>query len=487
MSLERCFLEDRIEKDFLGPVRVPRDAYYGVHTQRAQSNFLVSGTKTHPALIRAMAQVKQAAALANMSAGLLERRLGEAIEQAAGEVADGRFEDQFIVDAFQGGAGTSTNMNLNEVIANRAIEILGGEKGDYELVDPLRHVNLSQSTNDVYPTALRAAAIGMVLELSEALAFLQAELQKKEAEFAGVLKIGRTEMQDAVPVTLGQEFSAFAEAIARDRWRLYKVEERLRQVNLGGTAVGTGLNADPTYIYNVVEELRNITGFGLARAENMIDLTQNADVFVEVSGLLKAAAVNLAKISGDLRLLSSGPFGGFAEIKLPQMQAGSSIMPGKVNPVVPEMVTQVALQVMGNDQVIAAAAASGQLELNAFLPLIAHNLLQSLDMLIKTVRIFAEQCIQGVQANQENCRRWLEEGHGFITALTPYVGYDAAAEMTKRAIRGGKKLRDVILESELFTEEELETVFSPGQLTRPGVAGAKLLRRSGDQRDWNES
>ncbi|MCL6598728.1 MAG: aspartate ammonia-lyase, partial [Alicyclobacillus macrosporangiidus] len=302
-------------------MKVPREAYYGIHTARAAANFPVSGIKTHPALIRAMAQVKQAAARANRSAGLLDAETAGAIEAAAAEVAGGELADQFIVDAFQGGAGTSTNMNVNEVIANRAIEILGGEKGDYRLVHPLQHVNLSQSTNDVYPTALRIAAIGLVLALSDSLAGLQSALQEKEAAFAGVLKLGRTELQDAVPVTLGQEFSAFAEAVARDRWRLYKVEERLRQVNLGGTAVGTGLNADPGYTFLVVEELRSITGYGLARSENTIDLTQNADVFVEVAGLVKAAAVNLAKIAGDLRLLSSGPLGGLGEIRLPEVQA----------------------------------------------------------------------------------------------------------------------------------------------------------------------
>ncbi len=471
-------MDYRVEKDLLGEIKVPREAFYGIHTVRAVSNFKVSGIMTHPALIRAMAQVKQAAALANMGAGLLERRLGEAIVQSAGEIVAGELAGQFIVDAFQGGAGTSTNMNVNEVIANRAIEILGGAKGDYSLVHPLGHVNMSQSTNDVYPTALRIAAIGMVLELSEALAVLQSALQDKEASFAGILKLGRTEMQDAVPVTLGQEFSAFAEAVARDRWRLYKVEERLRQVNLGGTAVGTGLNANTKYIYAVIEELRAITGIGLARSDNMVDLTQNADVFVEISGLLKAAAVNLAKIAGDLRLLASGPRGGLAEIRLPQVQAGSSIMPGKVNPVIPEMVTQVAFQVMGNDQVIAAAAAGGQLELNAFMPLIAHNLLSSLEMLINAVKLFAEKCVKNILADEERCKHWLEESYGFITALTPHLGYDLASELVKKACQGKKNLRQLILESGLYTEEELKAVFTPGELTRPGVAGAKILRKS---------
>lgn len=470
-------MEYRIEKDLLGEVKVPRDAYYGIHTVRAAGNFPVSGTKAHPALIRALAQVKLAAARANMGAKLLECGVGEAVARAASEVATGGLADQFIVDSFQGGAGTSTNMNVNEVIANRAIEIMGGEKGGYHLVHPLRHVNLSQSTNDVYPTALRVTAIGMVLDLSDSLAGLQVALQKKEADFAGILKVGRTELQDAVPITLGQEFSAYAEAIARDRWRLYKVEERLRQVNLGGTAVGTGLNADPKYIFMVIEELRTITGYGLARSENTIDLTQNADVFVEVSGFLKAAAVNLSKISGDLRLLSSGPLGGLAEVRLPEVQQGSSIMPGKVNPVIPEMVTQVAYQVMGNDQVIASAAAAGQLELNAFMPLIAHNLLQSLEMLVNAVNLFTEKCVIGIKADEARCRLWLEESHCFITALTPHLGYESAAEMVKKSLTEGKRLRDVLIDSGLFAVEDLETMFTPGQLTRPGVAGAKHFKK----------
>ena len=470
-------MSHRVEEDFLGEMKVPGEAYYGIHTMRAAVNFPVSGISMHPALIRALARVKQAAALANTGAGLLDRRTGEAIALAAAEVAEGGLAGQFIVDALQGGAGTSANMNMNEVLANRAIEILGGERGSYQLVHPLKHVNLSQSTNDVYPTALKVAAIGMVLDLSQALAVLQSALQDREAQFAGVLKLGRTEMQDAVPITLGQSFSAYAEAVARDRWRLYKVEERLRQVNLGGTAVGTGLNADPRYIFMVIEELRSLTGYGLARAENTVDLTQNADVFAEVSGLLKAAAVNLAKISGDLRLLSSGPRGGLGEIRLPRLQPGSSIMPGKVNPVIPEMVAQAAFQVMGNDQVITMAAASGQLELNAFLPLIAHNLLQSLDILTNAARLFEEKCVRGITADRVRCSRWLEESQVFITALTPHLGYDRAAELVARASREEVPLRKLVVESGLMSEEDLEAVLAPGQLTSPGVAGAGLLKK----------
>jgi len=473
-----------VERDLLGEMEVPENAYYGIHTLRAAENFAVSGNPVHPALVRALAEVKWAAARANLQAGALDEKISSAICEAAREVAAGGLADQFIVDALQGGAGTSANMNMNEVLANRAIELLGGRKGDYRLVDPLGHVNLSQSTNDTYPTALRVAAIRLVLDLSEALAQLQTALQEKEAEFAGVLKLGRTEMQDALPVTLGQEFGAFAEAVARDRWRLYKVEERLRQINLGGTAVGTGLNASRQYIYHVVEELRNITGLGLARAENMLDLTQNADVFAEVSGLVKAAAVNLAKITGDLALMASGPAGGLAEISLPPRQAGSSIMPGKVNPVIPEMVTQAAWQVMGADLVITQACAAGRLELNAFLPVVTHNLLHSLELLAKTAGKFAGLCIAGITADEERCRRWLEESCALVTALVPYIGYQRASELAGEAGRLHKTVKELALEKQLINEEEWLAITAPGQLTRPGIAGGhKLAHRLSQKKD----
>ncbi|MBP1733474.1 MAG: AspA, partial [Deltaproteobacteria bacterium] len=354
---------------------------------------------------------------------------------------------------------------------------LGGKKGAYHLVHPLDHVNLSQSTNDVYPTALKVAAIRMVLSLAEAIARLQGAFQEKETAFAHVLKLGRTEMQDAVPVTLGQEFGAFAEAVARDRWRLFKVEERLRQVNLGGTAIGTGLNAEREYIYAAIDELQEITGLGIARAENMVDVTQNADVFAEVSGLIKAAAVNLAKIAADLRLLSSGPGGGIAEIALPQMQAGSTIMPGKVNPVIPEMVTQVALQTISFDQAITLAAASGQLELNAFLPLVAFNLLSALRLLTNAVTTFRTHCVEGIRANEEACLYWLEKSLSLVTALVPYIGYEKAAELSRKAEEEKKTVREVAMESGLLKAEELEHILSTVELTRPGIAGARKLKR----------
>lgn len=463
----------RTETDFLGEKQVPATAYYGIHTVRALENFAVSRQTVHPELIRAIAVVKQAAVEMNMSLGLLDQRRGSAIFQAAAEIADGGWRDQFPLDALQGGAGTSTNMNVNEVVANRAIELLGGTRGDYALVHPLDHVNLSQSTNDVYPTALRIAAIRLLQILSEACAQLQGALQKKEAEFAGIVKLGRTEMQDAVPVTLGQEFSAWAEAVSRDRWRLYKVEERLREVNLGGTAVGTGLNAERKYVFGVVERLRALTGIGLARDENMIDTTQNADVFVEVSGLLKAGATTLAKISGDLRLLSSGPRGGFGELRLPDLQAGSSIMPGKVNPVMPEMIAQVAYQTIARDLAITLAAQGGQLELNAFLPLIAANLLPAMEELAKAMRLFAERCVAGIAAEPERCLAHLEASTALATALAPLLGYDQAAALAKRSLTENLPIRALLLDAGLFSAEELAAFLRPEGLTRPGMAGKK--------------
>lgn len=454
-----------MEKDFLGELPVPEDVYWGIHTQRALENFAVSGWKVHPQLIKALAQVKIAAALANMELGFLDRGKGLAISEAGSEIVGGKLLDQFPVDALQGGAGTSTNMNMNEVLAKRASQLLGEENNSC-LVDPLDEVNLHQSTNDVYPTALRIAAIQLLLPLSEAMAFLQDALQQKEEEFADCLKPGRTQLQDAVPVTLGQEFSAYAQAVSRDRWRLYKVEERLRQVNLGGTAVGTGLNAPREYIYLVIEKLRQITGIGLARAENMMDVTQNADVFVEVSGLLKAAAVTLSKIASDLRLLSSGPSCGLGEISLPERQAGSSIMPGKVNPVIAEAVNQVAFQVVAQDLAITLACQNGQLELNAFLPLVAHNLLHSIEMMTNGVLIFARYCIQGIRANNRRCKQLVEESLVLAPALLPHLGYEKTAEVVKTARERKIPLPEVV-RSMGYSIPAIQ------QLVRPGIAVGK--------------
>jgi len=465
----------RIEKDLLGERKVPKHVYYGIHTLRALENFTLIGQPIHPAVIKALAMVKKAAAEANRDLGYLPKDIADAIVAAADEIMVGQMEDQFPVDALQGGAGTSANMNINEVIANRAIELLGGEKGNYALVHPIEHVNLHQSTNDVFPTAIRVAAINLLRPVSETCAFLQEELQAKEAEFAGVIKMGRTQLQDAVPIMLGQEFSAYAQAIGRDRWRIYKVEERLRQVNLGGTAVGTGLNAERKYIFLVNEKLRHIARIGLARSENMIDLTQNADVFVEVSGLLKALAVNLTKISNDFRLMSSGPRVGFGEITLPERQAGSSIMPGKVNTLIPEALNQIAFQVMSNDLAIMLGAQAGQLELNAMMPLIAHNLLQSLTILRNGMEMFIDKCLKGLSANTETCRNGVENSYGLITALTPHLGYDIATEIAKKVAATGKPVREIVIETALMTEQDMETVLNPWEMTKPGISGKKVL------------
>jgi len=461
----------RRDKDLLGERDLPEGAYYGVHSLRAQENFPLSGYRVHPRLIEAIALIKKAAAEVNGEQGFLPLPLAAAVAAAADEVMQGRWQDQFIVDALQGGAGTSTNMNVNEVVASRANEILTGDKTGP--IDPLDHVNLHQSTNDVYPTALRIAAVWLLQPLSEACAGLQAALQDKEAEFAGVIKVGRTQLQDALPIMLGQEFGAYSQAIARDRWRLYKVEERLRQTNLGGTAVGTGLNAPKKFISSVNDRVRQYANIGLARAENMVDVTQNADVFVEVSGLVKAMAVNLSKIAHDLRLLSSGPRAGFGEIVLPERQAGSSIMPGKVNPVIAEAVNQAAFHVMASDLAITLAAQSGQLELNAFLPLIAHHLLGGLEILANTAAVFTELCVKGITARPEHCRDLLESSLVNVAALLPHIGYAQATAVARAAQATGRPVRDIVREQGLVSTEDLDRILDPRALTRPGIAGDK--------------
>lgn len=448
----------RLEKDKLGEISMPDEALYGIQTARAAENFKVSGRAVHLRLVYAMVTVKKAAAMAHRDLKLLEEKKAQAIVCACDKILKGGADDAFITDALQGGAGTSTNMNVNEVIANLALDVLGEKRGAYSVVSPLDDVNRGQSTNDVYPTALRIAAIQMVRELSDACARLQESLQKKEAAFAGILKLGRTELMDAMPVTLGQEFGAFAQAVARDRWRIYKVEERLRQVNLGGTAVGTGSNAVRRYTFKVIDILRDLTGIGLARAEYPMDLTQNNDVFVEVSGLLKALAVNLVKISTDLRLMNSGPAGGLGEITLKELQAGSTIMPGKVNPVIPEMTTQAAIRVMGNDTALSIAAASGNFELNAFMPLIADTLLESLSLLTNAAGIFREKCIDPLAPDPENCRAHLDRSSVLVTALAPYIGYDAAAGILAECGGDRQKIKEAVLGRALMDETALEKI-----------------------------
>ncbi|MBF0594665.1 MAG: aspartate ammonia-lyase [Candidatus Omnitrophica bacterium] len=436
-------MEYRTEKDGLGEKKVPVDVYWGIHTQRALENFPLGGAKVRFTLIYALAMVKKAAAMTNRELGDLSEDKACAIIAACDEIREGKFNTQFPVDALQGGAGTSTNMNVNEVIANRANEILGGKKGDHAPVHPLDHVNRHQSTNDVYPTALKCASIGAVRELAEAAALLQGAFQRKEKAFAHIIKVGRTEMQEAVPMSLGAEFSAWAEAISRDRWRTFKCEERLRVVNLGGTAIGTGLGAPRDYIFLVIERLRDISGFGLCRGENATGETSNADAYAEVSGILKAHAVNLAKISNDLRLLNF-----LGEIRLPACQPGSSIMPGKVNPVIAEAVTQVALKVMANDLLVTEAASRSVLQINEFMPLLAMALLESIELLTAADRMLAVH-IDGIEADEACCRHYFNRSRMIVTAFVPLIGYDRAGELLKDFDRCGRDDLRVFLTEKL--------------------------------------
>ena len=458
----------RIEHDLLGTRHVPAGSLHGIYTERALENFPLARRPVHPALIHAYGAVKLTCAQINHELGWWDDSKIQAIETACREMMEGLLDVHIVVDALQGGAGTSTNMNVNEVLANRALQILEKPLGDYDSVSPLNDLNLHQSTNDTYPTAVKVAAIGLLRLLEpEVIALLEA-FQAKEKEFAHVVKVGRTELQDAVLIPLGREMGAYAEAFARDRWRIYKCEERLRVVNLGGTAIGTGLSAPRQYIFRVVERLREITGLGLARAENLVECTQNNDVFVEVSGILKACATNLLKVSTDLRLLSSGPDAGFGEIRLPARQAGSSIMPGKVNPVIPEAVSQAAIVVMAHDQAIAHACAMGNLELNAFLPLIAETLLESLDLLRNSCRILREHCVAGIEADEARCRAHVEGATATLTALVESLGYERAQQVAVQARAEGKSIRKIVLQQGLLSSEDFDRLVSPESVSRLG-------------------
>ncbi len=467
----------RVERDSLGEFLIPKNSYYGIHAARARENFQLSGIIPHRELIWAMAIVKRASAEANRLLKALDDRVANSIILASQEVADGLFDKEITVDALSGGAGTAFNMNINEVIANRALEILGYERGRYDIIHPIEHVNLHQSTNDVFPTAIKVSVVKLLDVLASEVAKLQDEFQKKEREFANVLKVGRTQMQDAIPVTVGQEFSAWAEALNRDWWRIHKAKERVRQVNLGGTAVGTGLNCPKAFASLAIEKLRELTGLPIAKAENLFEATQNADTFSEVSGFLKTLAVNLLKISSDLRFLSSGPRGGIGELKLPPVQVGSSIMPGKVNPVIPEMVTQVAIKVMASDQAVSFACSLGSLELNPFLPLVAHELIGSLKILINASILLREKCVKGLEVDEERCKNLFDSSGCIITAFSPYLGYEICSEVYKEAVMTDRKVEEILLEKGYFTKEEIKSITKHEELTTPGFAGIKYLKR----------
>ena len=462
-------MQTRTETDFLGSKEIPSDALYGIHTVRALENFRLSGRPVNRELVKAYGWVKLACFRTNRELGYFpDKTKADALEQACQEMAEGLLSDAVLVDAFQGGAGTSTNMNVNEVVANRALRLTGRQPGDYDYISPLDDVNLHQSTNDTYPTALKLASIILLRKLEQAVLRLQEAFQQKEKEFTGIVKIGRTQLQDAVLTTLGREMGAYAEAFNRDRWRIYKCEERLRVINLGGTAIGSGLGAPRQFIFQVTDRLRELTGTGLARAENLLENTQNADVFAEVSGMLKACATNLIKVSNDLRLLSSGPDAGLGEINLPSMQAGSSIMPAKVNPVIPEAVIQAAIHVIGNDSIITQAVISGNLELNPFLPLIANALLESLQLLEKAVFALQQKCVNGITANSEKCHQYLLNSTAVITALVPALGYEKSLKVVLRAKTENKTIRDVILEQKLLDRETFEKMISPEAVNKLG-------------------
>lgn len=459
--------EHRIEKDFLGEVKVPRDAYWGVQTQRAVENFPVSGLRLQPRFIRAQGVVKLAAARVNVAVGALDPKLGEAIAQAAREVINGKFDDQFVVDVYQAGAGTSQNMNANEVIANRANELLGGEKGAYDPVHPNDHVNMAQSTNDTIHVATHVAALQALHDdLLPALQDLEAALRAKASDFDDVLKIGRTHLQDAVPVRLGQEFGGYATMVAHGIGRLDRASKALEELVIGGTAVGTGLNAHPEYPDRALAEIRTLTRLDFRRPDDMFEAMQNMDACVEVGGALKTLAVSLTKMANDLRLLQSGPRAGLAEVRLPAVQPGSSIMPGKVNPVMAEMLNMVAYQVLGNDTTITYAAQAGQLELNVMMPVIAWNLLHAITITAAGVRTFTERCVRGIEANRKQCASYVEWSTAMATALSPRIGYARASEIAKKAFREGKTVRQVALEEDVASEEELDELLDADAMTR---------------------
>jgi aspartate ammonia-lyase len=459
-----------MEHDLLGEREVSADAYYGVHTLRALENFPISGIpiSTYPNLIKALACVKQACALANHELGLLDDEKTTAIVDTCKEIIGGKLNDQFVVDVIQGGAGTSTNMNANEVIANRALELLGWERGDYKKLHPLEDVNMSQSTNDVYPTAVKVALRFKITDLIAAMEVLRLAFAEKAEEFKDVLKMGRTQLQDAVPMTLGQEFSTYAVMLEEDQQRLREAALLIQEMNLGATAIGTGINAHPDYAALACKHLSEVTGISYITAGNLVEATQDAGAFVQLSGVLKRVAVKLSKVCNDLRLLSSGPRTGFGEINLPAVQAGSSIMPGKVNPVIPEVVNQIAFMVIGNDVTVSFAAEGGQLQLNAFEPIIARSLFDSLVYLRQGCLTLAERCVKGITANREHLTDLLNHSIGIVTALNPLIGYENATAVAKEAHATGKGVAEIVLARGLLTKEQLDEVLRPENLTQPG-------------------
>lgn len=461
----------RFEHDSVGEKEIPAGAFYGVNSLRACENFPITGHKMHKNLILSLAQIKKACALTNMEVGLLNENIGKAIIKACDELINGKYADEFIIDSIQGGAGTSANMNANEVIANIALKNSGHELGDYKYINPNDHVNMGQSTNDVYPSAGKLATLYLVDESINYLKNLILELDKKSEEFKDVIKMGRTQLEDAIPITLGQEFKAYSAAIKRDVNRFESAKKELQILNLGGTAIGTGLNANKDYVKKVVPNLAKITNVNLIQAENLIDATQNLDCYVLVSGVIKSCAVNLSKMSNDLRIMNSGPRAGIGEINLPPRQNGSSIMPGKINPVIPEVVNQVAFNIIGNDVTITMASEAGQLELNAFEPVIFHNLFESLDTLIGAVDTLTKNCIKDITANKKEARHYVDHSIGMVTAISPYVGYEIASDIAKEALATGKSIKELIKFHKLIPDDKIDEILDPFKMIKPGIIG----------------
>lgn len=468
----------RIERDFLGEREIPVDAYYGIQTLRAVENFPITGYMIHPELIRALGIVKKAATLANMEVGLLDAKIGEPIVQAAQEVIEGKLNTYFIVDPIQGGAGTSINMNANEVIANRALELIGCQKGDYKTISPNSHVNMSQSTNDAFPTAIHLSVLSLLEKLLVTTAEMNKVFHQKAEQFAHVIKMGRTHLQDAVPVLLGQEFEAYSRVISRDIKRIGQSRQHLYEVNMGATAVGTGLNAEPAYIEAVVKHLSELSGFPIEGASHLVDATQNTDAYTEVSAALKVCMMNMSKIANDLRLMASGPRAGLAEIVLPARQPGSSIMPGKVNPVMAELINQVAFQVIGNDHTICLASEAGQLELNVMEPVLVFNLIQSVSIMNNAFEVFTDKCLRDIEANEVHMKEYVDKSVGVMTAVNPHIGYEMAAKIAREAILTGESIRDLCLKYGVLTIEQLDAILDPFEMTHPGIAGASVFHKS---------
>ena len=459
----------RKEHDFLGELEVPDEAYYGVQTLRAIENFTITGRRLDEDFIKSLAVVKKAAAQANMETGRLDRKIGNALVQAAEEIIDGQFIDQFPVDPIQGGAGTSINMNMNEVLCNRALEIIGEAKGRYDIISPNNHANMAQSTNDSFPTAIKVCLTYKSHNVTDALDYLARALEDKAEEYKDILKMGRTHLQDAVPITLGQEMGSYASAIRRSIRRIEWAIDSIRLINMGGTAVGTGLNAEPAYIKIVARKLREITHENFETSTNIIDATNNTDGFVDVSSALKNTALVLIKMANDFRLMASGPRCGLNELFLPKRQPGSSIMPGKVNPVIAEVMDQACYQVIGNDLAVTMGVENGQFELNVMEPIMAYNLFSSMNYLANASRTFVDKLLTGLEPNREQCQKWLDSSVGVVTALLPHLGYEQCSLLAKEAYATRRPIREIILEKGLLTEEQLKIYMSPEKMTRPGI------------------